>query len=293
MELKNIRFDVFFKGMLMGLADVVPGVSSGTIALITGVYEELIFSINSVNPFTFFVALLKKNREKLNKLINEINIIFLVTIGLGMAISFLIASKFVLIALNNYPVFTYSFFFGLILVSAIKIFERIERNAPYMTVLVTSIGSAIAFLLTGFDTLFSIHSYGIIFFGGALAIMAMILPGISGSFMLLMIGQYEYMLNALHNFRSKSIDIVVFLTGAVISLFAFADIISYFLNNYKEKVLGFLTGLMIGALRLPGEKIIYAQTNYQEIGFTWTLSNLFLSISFLLIGGFFVYLIES
>lgn len=293
MKKSHSSIELFLKGVLMGLADIVPGVSGGTIALITGIYEDLILAINSVKPTKLINNLFKRDFEGLKSSIRKIKTSFLITLGLGIIISFLLASKLILIALDVFPVYTFSFFFGLILFSAIKIYKRIESEKRVLTSSFLVIGSLIAYLITGIEKLGLIHTPAVIFLSGAIAILAMILPGVSGSFMLLMIGQYEYMLSVLHNLSSKFTEAIIFILGALISLFAFTNLLSLILEKYEKSTLSFLTGLMLGALRLPGSKIFYAETTYRGINFSWNKTTLLITLLAFIAGSLVVFLIEE
>ncbi|OKY77453.1 MAG: putative membrane protein, DUF368 family [Candidatus Methanohalarchaeum thermophilum] len=285
------KVKLFIKGVLMGLADVVPGVSGGTIALITGIYEELIFSINSANPTKIIKNLIKRNKNQLIQSIKQINYIFLIILGLGVITSFLVASRFILLLLDKFPVYTYSFFFGLIAASAVKIYQRIEEGAFYKTLVTLTIGAITGFVVTGITSSHITHTPPIIFLSGALAILAMILPGISGSFILLAIGQYKYMLSVLHNINTKYIDLILFLTGATISLFTFTNILSNILKKYRKPTLASLTGLMLGALRLPATKILTAPQTTPT--YNWTPQTTTITIIALTIGIITVTIIEQ
>lgn len=232
------ELEFFFKGLGMGLADIVPGVSGGTIALITGIYERLIQAIESVD--------LRK--------IKKIDYRFLVPLGLGIIVAFLLASKVILFLLNNYQSYIFAFFFGLILASAVMIYKR-TAGFNRETVLFLVLGFLFAFFFVGLEPLGMVHTSPMLFVSGFLAICAMLLPGVSGSFLLLFLGQYKYMLAALQNIGSQYIDIAVFLAGAGLSLFSFSRLIGWLLKNQESKTLSFLTGLMVGALRLPVSKI--------------------------------------
>ncbi|MFP4045827.1 MAG: DUF368 domain-containing protein [Candidatus Aenigmatarchaeota archaeon] len=237
MKLKE-RLEYFFDGICMGLADIIPGVSGGTIALIIGIYERLIETIESVSP--------KKWRE--------IDYGFIVPLGLGIAAAFLAASRVILFLLHNYESPVYAFFFGLISASAILVYRRTSR-LQWKTLASLVAGFLVAFLVVGVEYFSLVHSPPVLFFSGFLAICAMLLPGVSGSFMLLMVGQYEYMLGALQNVSAHWTEITVFMLGALTSLFTFSRVIGWFLENHEEMTLTFLTGMMIGALRLPATKI--------------------------------------
>lgn len=285
------RFVIFLKGVSMGLADIVPGVSGGTIALITGIYERLIFAIKSINP-EIPLYILRKDFKKAKNEFLDIDFPLLVPLLLGIGTAFLIASRFILTALNKFPAYTYSFFFGLISASAILIYKRIgEKN--YKALLTGFLGFLFAFWLVGQEAVKFGHNPLMVFLSGFIAICAMILPGISGSFMLLLIGQYKHMLGAVKNFSVEYPTLFIFITGAIISILTFSRILSYLLKKHKPKTLAFLTGLMVGALRLPFEKVINVTSNYSELNFTWTNFNILFTFIFAVLGLLAVFFLET
>lgn len=269
----------------MGLADIVPGVSGGTIALITGIYGRLISAITSIDPKSA-LYLGQGNFRKFKEKLKEIDFQFLFPLIIGIGLAFLAASRVILVGLNQFPAFTYSFFFGLILASAFLIYKRIGKKDHFSTFAIGGLGFLSAFLIVGQESANLSHSFPIIFLAGFIAICAMILPGISGSFMLLLIGQYEFMLSALHGFPSTYSVLIVFLTGAVISILSFSRVLSYLLENYRVYTLSFLAGLMLGALRLPFSKVHF------ELYSVSNPPSLLVSILFGIIGVFLVSLLE-
>lgn len=229
------------KGMAMGAADVVPGVSGGTIAFISGIYEELIESINKIN----FGALKILKREGLKSFWNHINGTFFVFLFAGIIVSIASLAKVVTYLLDSHPVLIWSFFFGLILASVWLIGKTIKRWSPGVIVTLL-IGTAIAFYISSIESVASVEAKWYILLSGALAICAMILPGISGSFILVLLGSYHIVLEAV-----KSRDLVViglFAIGCVIGLLTFARLLKYLFNHYKEITIALLTGFMIGSL---------------------------------------------
>lgn len=229
------------KGMAMGAADVVPGVSGGTIAFISGIYEELIESINKIN----FGALKILKREGLKSFWNHINGTFFVFLFAGIIVSIASLAKVVTYLLDFHPVLIWSFFFGLILASVWLIGKTIKRWSPGVIVTLL-IGTAIAFYISSIESVASVEAKWYILLSGALAICAMILPGISGSFILVLLGSYHIVLEAV-----KSRDLVViglFAIGCVIGLLTFARLLKYLFNHYKEITIALLTGFMIGSL---------------------------------------------
>ncbi len=210
---------LLLRGIGMGAADIVPGVSGGTIAFITGIYKELIDSIKSVNIEAFKLLI----SFKIAKFWKHVNGNFLVSIFLGIFISIFSLSKYVLKPLlETHPILVWSFFFGLIVASAIYIIKKIERW-NYKNVIAIIIGVAVAYLLTIVSPAKTPDGYWFVFIAGVISICAMILPGISGAFILLLLGKYEYIfIDAVSNFK---IDIlIVYATGAVIGLISFSNL---------------------------------------------------------------------
>lgn len=250
-QMKAIEPDKFvkrvFEGILMGLANIIPGVSGGTIALILNIYERLIAAINSL-PLRSPLLLLRGKIEDFKKEMKKVDLPFLLPLLIGIATATLILARFIEYFLDVHTSATFSFFFGLILASAGSLYIRLEDVRPSIIVPV-SLGFLFAFFALGLPTFEINHSYPMIFFSGAIAIVSMILPGISGSFILLSIRQYEYMLNALNTFDVPVI--LVFMAGAITGLFTFSKGLEYLLENYRSGTLGFLFGLILGALRVP------------------------------------------
>lgn len=245
------RLTIFLKGCFMGLADIVPGVSGGTIALITGIYSRLIEAIRSIDP-SIPLRALQGDREEAKRRFGAVDLPFLVPLGAGMLGAFLLASFFLDSAVNQYPEATYSFFFGLILASAVLIFKRQNGENLKKFFEAGLFGFLLAFWITGLGKPGEPplpHTYPVIFFSGALAICAMVLPGISGAFVLLLLGQWEKMVLALRQFTGQWPKLLVFGLGGVTSILAFSRLVSHLLKNYRDRTMGFLAGLMVGALR--------------------------------------------
>lgn len=245
----------------MGAADVVPGVSGGTIAFISGIYEELITSINNVN-----LSLLKTLRTEGPKAFwIKLNGNFLLSLLLGIAISVLSLAKFISWLLENEPIPLWSFFFGLVVASIFFVGKEIKKWT-LATIAMLILGAAIAYYITTLPPSENIDSLPYLFFTGALAICAMILPGISGAFILVLLGSYKTILDAVHEHDLK-IVITVGL-GAIFGLLSFAKLLKWMFTNYKNITLALLTGFIIGSLnkiwpwkevldsKLFGEKLI-------------------------------------
>ncbi|MFC2128183.1 DUF368 domain-containing protein [Bacteroidota bacterium] len=233
---------IFFKGMAMGAADVVPGVSGGTIAFISGIYEELLGSISSINFGT-----LKLLKEKGIKAVwQSVNGNFLATLLLGIAVSVISLAKGISYLLENEPVLLWSFFFGLVLASVVFIGKQISKW-NILTVVVLLLGTIVAYYITIVEPLVSDDASALfLFISGALAICAMILPGISGSFILVLLGSYKIILDAIHNRDLQKIAIIG--AGVVVGLLSFSKVLKWLFSNYKNLTLAGLTGFIIGSL---------------------------------------------
>ncbi|WP_299822664.1 DUF368 domain-containing protein [uncultured Pontibacter sp.] len=232
---------LFSKGVAMGAADVVPGVSGGTIAFITGIYEELLNSIRSVNKEA--VKLLLK--FKWADLWKHINGNFLVVLLSGILFSIALLARLVLFLLNNHSELLWSFFFGLIVASAVVVSKKITRW-NWGVILAGVIGIAIAYYITVATPTQTPEAYWFIFLSGAIAICAMILPGISGSFLLVLLAKYEFILNAVKDLK---LDIIaVFGIGCVTGILSFSHVLNWMLKHYHNVTVALLTGFMVGSL---------------------------------------------
>ncbi len=225
----------------MGAADVVPGVSGGTIAFITGIYEELINSIKSINlnaAKLFFAG-------KFVEFWQAINGTFLMSVFLGVGISIFSLAKGLEYLLNNFPILVWSFFFGLIIASAIYVARSIKRW-KLDTVIGGIAGIVIAYLITVITPAEANTSYWFIFVSGSIAICAMILPGISGSFILVLLGMYKFILEAVGDMNIAII--ATFLLGAAVGIISFSNVLSWLLKKFHNTTIAILAGFMVGSL---------------------------------------------
>lgn len=229
------------KGMGMGAADVIPGVSGGTIAFITGIYEELIHSIKSIN----LAALNFLLKGKLRDLWKHINGNFLLAVFGGIFISVLSLAKVIDYLLKEHPILIWAFFFGLILASTLVVARKISKW-DYSILLAVIIGTGAAFYITSVAPSETTNAAWFVFFAGALAICAMILPGISGSFILLLLGKYQFALNAVNEFQI--LPLILLGSGAVIGLISFSNLLSWLLKKYHDITVAVLAGFMLGSL---------------------------------------------
>lgn len=232
----------YLKGVAMGASDVVPGVSGGTIAFITGIYERLINAIKSINIANiklFFTG-------KFKQFWVNIDGTFLLCLMLGIATSFLSLANLIIYLIENQPVYVWSFFFGLILASIVFVGRNVRWN--WKTMITGLVFVLLAFFITSPENvpLNQNNALWYIFLCGAIAICAMILPGISGSFILVLLGQYFYIMNALTELNI--IVLLVFIFGALIGLVSFANVLSWLFKHYEMITLSALTGFMAGSL---------------------------------------------
>ena len=229
------------KGMCMGAADVVPGVSGGTIAFIVGIYDELIDSIKGINVHAF--RLLCKGQLK--AFWKAINGKFLFSLLLGIGISVFSLAKLITYLLETEPVLVWSFFFGLVLASTWFVSKDI-KEWNWKTILGFLAGAVVAFYITVATPTETPTNLLFIFFCGAIAICAMILPGISGSFILVLLGKYFYIMEAV-----ETLDLVVlgiFALGCFLGITSFSHVLSYALKKFRNVTLAVLSGFMLGSL---------------------------------------------
>ena len=232
---------LILKGMGMGAADVVPGVSGGTIAFIVGIYDELIDSIKGIDGRTLKLLL----TGKFVSFWKEANCGFLLSVIAGIAISVFSLAKLITWLLANQPVLVWSFFFGLVLASTWFVAKSI-KGWSWKSVLAFVCGAAIAWFVTVATPAETPSSLAFVFLCGAIAICAMILPGISGSFILVLLGKYFYIMDAV-----KSLRIVVlgtFAVGAVVGIALFSRLLSFALKHARSITLATLSGFMLGSL---------------------------------------------
>ena len=242
----DFSFSTFRSGLLMGMADAVPGVSGGTIALILGIYNKLIFSLSDF--LNFF-----KNRfpsELYNRFSESLQ--FLLTLGIGMLVSYYVITKVLvgsdgeegLLLRSSTAPFIFALFFGLVLSSVKEPWQRVETRT-FSTYILLFVGLSLVLLYTNL----SIDNNGgniLLIISGALALTAMLLPGISGALVLLTLGQYTVVANAVHD--SDISIIFYFLCGGLLGLFTFVPFMNFMLINYRDNVMSVLTGLMLGSL---------------------------------------------
>lgn len=229
------------KGMGMGAADVVPGVSGGTIAFIVGIYEELINSIKSINAENLRLLFSSQFRS----FWKGINANFLLSIVLGIGISIFSLAKIITYLLVSQPILVWAFFFGLVLASTWFVSKEIKQW-QVKTVISFVVGALLAFYITVATPAETPTHPLFIFLCGAIAICAMILPGISGSFILVLLGKYFYIMEAVKTFRVTVM--LTFLAGAFIGITTFSRVLSFALRRFHDATIALLSGFMLGSL---------------------------------------------
>lgn len=281
----------------MGAADVVPGVSGGTIAFISGIYEELITSINNIN-LDLFKAI---KTSGFKGFWEKANGNFLLALFIGISISLFSLATLVSWLLENEPVLLWSFFFGLVLASVFFVGKEITKwNVASIIALV--LGASVAFYITTLPPNENIDSLPFMFISGALAVCAMILPGISGAFILVLLGSYKTILGAVHEKDLKVVATVAI--GAIFGLLSFARLLKWMFNNYKNMTLALLTGFIIGSLnkiwpwkrvletKVFGEKEIIIDTNTSPFNYEGDSQILFAIIA-ALVGFSLIFILEK
>lgn len=235
-------FEYIAKGFAMGASDVVPGVSGGTMALILGIYEKLIGALRSINvrALTLFA------KGKFQQFDQQISFRFLLSVALGMGIAIISLSHPLEWVLQNKPAYIWAFFFGLVLASVFVLKKRI-KNCSSKILLAFGLGIAIGSGITFLVPAETAQTPQLMFLSGFIAICAMLLPGISGSFLLVLLGKYEQILHAVT--QRDIATLAIFMLGAVAGLLLFSKVLSWLLRHYHDVMLSLLIGLMVGSLR--------------------------------------------
>lgn len=251
---------ITFKGIAMGAADVVPGVSGGTIAFIVGIYEELIESIKSINPANLKLLF----TGKIGAFWKAINANFLLSLVLGIAISIFSLAKLITYLLETHPILVWAFFFGLVLASTWFVSKDIKRW-NWKTIACFIIGALTALYITIATPAETPDGLWFIFLSGAIAICAMILPGISGSFILVLLGKYYFIMDAVKSFNIPVM--LVFILGAFLGITSFSHILSYTLRKYHDITIAVLAGFMLGSLNKvwPWKEVVETYTDNHGI----------------------------
>lgn len=243
----NQKFLLALKGFAMGLADIVPGVSGGTVAFVVGIYDRLLESIASVNGQFIKLLLSFKIREALA----HIQFGFLAPLFAGIASAILLTSRLMHYLMKEEPVLTWSLFFGLICASCIYIGKKIKKESNKLAYAFFPAGIALGLALVSLVPIDTPNTTLYVFGAGAIAICAMILPGISGSFILLILGKYAFITGALKNPLGEGnlLLILTFCVGCLFGLLSFSKVLNFLMHKYSNKMMLLLTGFMVGSLK--------------------------------------------
>lgn len=299
---------IFVIGVLMGSADAVPGISGGTVALIAGIYGRLITAVTAITPrriITLFCTVLPAgggtSRERAIETLDQLDVVFVATLVVGIATAVVIVGRIIEYAVGRAPVLLFGVFFGLIAGSALILWRGLTINTIGQWGAAV-VGFCLAFVLSGGVEVLDTGGYVVIFIAGSIAVSAMILPGISGSLLLVILGQYIPMYGSLNAFLDGIIglftggeieavidpgrDVFVFLVGGLVGLFTIARVIRRLLNRHRRGTLAFLVALVIGALRAPISELSSME------GVTWTPTTIGEFIGFALVGMLIVMILD-
>jgi len=231
-----------FNGFAMGTANIIPGVSGGTMAFILGMYEEL---IDSIRQFASMETVNLAIKFKIKDLYNILPWRFLLAVGIGVLVAIASLSKVLSYALNEHLAITFAFFFGLIIASILTVLKRIKKWSA-SRIAAIFVGALVAYLIVTLVPVETPHTWWNLFICGAIIICAMILPGISGSFLLLILGQYKYVLDAVNN---RQIMILFWVaTGCAVGLASFVHLLNWLFKKFHDLTVATLIGFMIGSL---------------------------------------------
>lgn len=247
---------ITLKGMAMGAADVIPGVSGGTIAFISGIYEELLETISNVN----LKALKILTSQGIKPFWKQINGNFISALLFGIAISIISLAKLITYLLQHHSLLLWGFFFGLIVSSIFLVGKKIT-NWNFVNFIALIIGTLVAFWITILNPMENPDTLWFVFISGAIAICAMILPGISGSFILLLLGSYTLILSAVKEL--KLLTIATFVLGCIIGLLSFSKFLNWLFKKHHNITVAALTGFLIGSLNKiwPWKEVVSTRIN--------------------------------
>ncbi len=301
--MKKPNISLILKGIGMGAANVIPGVSGGTIALITGIYEPLISSIKSFDLNALKLLLKFKWKE----FVDYTNFYFLLQIMIGLGVAVVSLAKIFKYLFENFPVYIWAYFFGLVLASVYFVGKTVHKWT-LSAIISFIIGLAIAVAVTVLHPAGENDNPVYLFFNGVIAIISMILPGLSGSFVLILLGNYQLVaIDAINHFDLKII--IPFALGAIIGLIAFSHILSWLFKKFKDQTISLMTGFILGSLSIlwPWKKAIYLMKDgeyvtkhgrkitqyYEQILPTELNLEFFIALLLILLGIFSIYFIEK
>jgi len=278
----------------MGLCDLIPGISGGTIAFIMGIYERFVHSVKGILDvkaiFEFLAVTImvfsfsKKGRKNFDIFYKKYDLYFLFTLAFGILLAILLGSRVIVYLLGNYFVYTMMFFIGLILASSFTINRKIRGKSNLLSRFFILFGLLVGALLVVLVPVEVEVTLPYLFFSGFVGVMAMFLPGISGSYILYVLGSYEFVLNCVTNLFTMYLYLIVFSLGMLLGMVIISRVVSFLLKNYKNRTLYFLLGFVLGALLIPIRDVLLEGFTYFEIGVGFVL---------LVVGVLFVYMVEK
>lgn len=248
----------------MGISDIIPGVSGGTIALILGIYERFISALGNLNLMfaSNYLRFLRTGKTHYQRKsisdFRRMDLFFLIMLGAGIAAAIIAGSFMIPYLMESFPVVMFAFFAGLILSSAVSIYKKRVNQVNAFSLLYVLIGLVFGFLIASATRLQASHDLPVLFISAMLAICAMLLPGVSGSFVLLMLGQYSYALSLLKSPIENWLRIGVMVLGGIVGLLLMSKAIKYLLEMHHDRTLLFLVGLMLGSIKLIYDNVTAA-----------------------------------
>ncbi len=289
-----VKIKLFLKGMAMGAANVIPGVSGGTVAFITGIYERLINALKNVD----FIAIKLFFSGRFSEFAKKIDFNFLVILFVGVFVSILSLAKLLEIAFDRYETLTLSFFFGLIVASVIGVSRQISKITAGV-IIFYAIGTAVAVAIAFLPPAQSNESFLYLILCGVVAVCSMILPGLSGSYILLLMGNYLLVLKAISSLEIKILAPIAI--GCVVGLVVLSRLLAYLFSKFKDETIAILSGFVFGSLLIiwPWKVTLTEMFNGKEkaIGYIWKLPEMngqfFYALFFIVVGFFLVYWMDS
>lgn len=244
---KREYFFLYLKAFAMGTADLVPGVSGGTIAFITGIYDQLLESVAALNSQLFKKII----SFDIKGALSMVHLRFLIPLAIGILSAMLLLARLMHYLLNEHKIHTWAAFFGLISASIVIVYRHQENPKAPINIVMLIIGSIIGYIMVSLIPVSTPDEYWFFYLCGIIGITAMILPGLSGSFLLLILGKYEQMTAAIKNpfIMDNFILMLIFFAGTITGLLSFTKILNWFMKNYRCETMAFLSGLLIGSIK--------------------------------------------
>lgn len=238
---------LFCKALLMGMADLIPGVSGGTVAFVTGIYEDLLDAISSINKD----VLSKLLQFKFKEVLQTVHLRFLVTLFSGILLAIFSLATLMHYFMTSHSILTWSVFLGLIAASTLVIFRQLDHPFEWRNITSLIVGTVVAYVVVSLIPVTTPEHLSFIFLCGLISISAMILPGLSGSFLLLILGKYEYITGAVKApfVEGNFLILITFALGSVVGALGFTRVLNWFLKHYRSETMAALTGILLGSMK--------------------------------------------